>query len=366
MKQIIALVLSLCLLMPVAVMAASAETGYTLTLQGEGVDERMTGDTAYTLPTPALPTGKVFAGWQGRLGEKDVFLPAGAEVTLTADATLTALFVGIEMRKKPELRLNVKGLRFLTDINKAELTALQQAATVGFGTVIAPEDYLASGQHLSAALLADAEKLYLDVGSIGAYSETEETVTIAGSIGNVFEKNFCRVFLAAGYLSLTYTDGSTGRVYAPVKRAAGGTYLYTLALTAFQDRVQKQDEGHPHSADGGYSPYTATELSFLKRVLDTTVNLSLELYSSGSIKKIHINPQLDYYAAPYTAKYDANNEWIQLTVKEGSAYRFHTDYNSTIVDGGVRECGRGESKKITVDKDGLYLRIPYSYYSAFY
>ena len=45
MKKLIALILSLCFLLPAAVMTAGAEVGYTLALEGEGDPADLTVDS---------------------------------------------------------------------------------------------------------------------------------------------------------------------------------------------------------------------------------------------------------------------------------------------------------------------------------
>lgn len=366
MKKLIALILSLCMLLSVVGITAAADAGFTLTLEGEGAPAPLTGAVTYTLPTPVAPEGKVFAGWQGMHNEQNVFLPAGAEVTLTADATLTAVYVGMRMRSLPEIRYGIKGLRFLTDVSKADLNALQFLTTVGFGTLIAPQDHLKAGQFLTHATLNAAEKDFLDVETAGAYAETDETFTLAGSIGNVFEKNYCRLFLGAGYLSLTYSDGSTGYIYAPVKKATqvtlDGTY-YGRALAAFGDRAQAQSDTHANETEHGFSPYNNAQLAFLKRVLDTTANLTLQV--SGKKYTVSIGPALDCYTAPFTATFNSTLERYELTAI--GDYRFDTDFQSVILDGLVYVDGIEGDDNISILQEGKKLYITGTFiYSGFY
>lgn len=349
MKKIIALTLSLCLLLPCAALAISAEVGYTLSFAGEGTPDPMEGATAYTLPTPVAPLGKTFVGWQGQLDGADVFLPAGAEVTLTADATLTAVYVGIVMRKDPQIRYDIEGLRFLTKINKADLAVLQQYTEVGYGTLIAPKDYLSKTQSLTHAELAASGKTYLDVVTAGSYAEDEETVWVAGSIGHVKTKNFCRTLLAAGYLSLTYTDGSTGYVYAPVKQTDAPAYLYRLSADAFNGAA-------------------AEEQTFLKRVMNAVVDLTLTCDQSNHITAIAYGPQGASYRPAYTARYEKIAERIVVTVGSDSGLNYGTEYAAVILDGHLFDTAFDRnSKQVSISKDGSYLHITWrGEYSEFY
>ena len=350
MKKLIALILSLCMLLSVVGITAAADAGFTLTLEGEGAPAPLTGAVTYTLPTPVAPEGKVFAGWQGMHNEQNVFLPAGAEITLTADATLTAVYVGMRMRSLPEIRYGIEGLRFLTDVSKADLNALQFLTTVGFGTLIAPQDHLKAGQFLTHATLNAAEKDFLDVETAGAYAETDETFTLAGSIGHVKTQNFCRVFLGAGYLSLTYTDGSTGYVYAPVKQSDTQPYLYRLASTAFEAR-------------------SAQERVFLTQVFDAVVDLTLTCDANNHITAFACGPlQATSYEPAYGVKYEKNNERIVVTVKEGRSLDYNTDYAAIILDGLVYDVAFDRNfKDVSIASNGRSIYIAWlGEYSGFY
>ena len=349
MKKIIALILSFCLLLSCIGIAVAAEAGYTLSFAGEGAPEALTGAVTYLLPTPTAPEGKVFAGWQGQLGEAAVFLPAGAEVTLEADATLTAVYVGIAMRKNPQIRYDIEGLRFLTKIDKADLAALQQYATVGYGTLIAPKNHLSKTQSLTHTELVASGKTYLDVVTAGAYAEDEEIVWVAGSIGHVKTKNFCRTLLAAGYLSLTYTDGSTGYVYAPVKQTDAPAYLYQLSANAF-DKAE------------------AAEQTFLKRVMNAVVDLTLTCDESNHITNIAYGPAAASYRPAYTARYEKLSERIVVTVVQDSGLNYGAEYAAVILDGHIYDAAFDhDAKQVSISGDGSYLHVTWrGEYTEFY
>ena len=349
MKKIIALILSLCLLVPCAVLAVSAEVGYTLSFEGEGAPDSMSGATTYVLPSPTAPEGKVFAGWQGQLDGANVFLPADAEVTLTADATLTAVYVGIAMRKDPQIRYDIEGMRFLTKIDKTDLAALQQYTEVGYGTLITPKDHLSKTKSLTHAVLAASGKSYLDVVTAGAYAEDEETVWLAGSIGHVKTKNFCRTLLAAGYLSLTYSDGSTGYVYAPVKQTDAPAYLYQLSANAF-DKAE------------------AAEQTFLKRVMNAVVDLTLTCDKSNHITNIAYGPAAASYRPAYTARYEKLSERIVVTVVQDSGLNYGAEYAAVILDGHIYDAAFDhDAKQVSISGDGSYLHVNWrGEYTEFY
>lgn len=352
MKKIIALILSFCFLLPCAALYISAEdeVTYTLTLlEGNGERIILSDATLYTLPVSTAPEGKAFAGWQGKIGGKQVFLPAGAEVALDADATLSAVYVGMQMRNKPQIRYDIEGLRFLTMIDKADLAALQQYTEVGFGTLIVPRDSLKKNQALTHKTLSSANKLHLDVKTAGSYAEDEEIFWLAGSIGHVKTKNFCRSFLAAGYLSLTYTDGSTGYVYAPVKQTDTQPHFYKLSTES-------------------YNSATEIERPLLQRVMNAVVDLTLTCDKSNIITDIAYGPASAEYRPAYTARYEKNAERIVITVNEGSGLDYSTCYAGVILDGRVYDTAfEHDVKSVSISADGKCLHIAWmGEYSDFY
>jgi hypothetical protein len=317
--------------------------------EGEETVTELADAATYTLPVSTAPEGKAFAGWQGEIAGERVFLPAGAEVTLDADATLSAVYVGIQMHGKPQIRYDIEGLRFLTKIDKADLAALQQYSEIGFGTLIVPKDTLKKNQALTHKNLSAAGKLHLDVKTAGSYAEDDEIFWLAGSIGHVKTKNFCRSFLAAGYLSLTYTNGSTGYVYAPVKQSDTQPYFYRLAT-------------------GEYKNATEAERPLLKRVMNAVVDLSLTCDKSNNITAITYEPASAEYRPAYTARYEKNAERIVITVDSGSGLDYSTCYAGVILDGRVYDTAfEHDVKSVSISADGKCLHIAWmGEYSDFY
>ena len=90
MKKLSALILAVCLFAAAFCFAAAGETAYTLTLNVGGTFETHQNVTDYELPA-AEQAGKVFAGWRTERDGTKALYPAGATVTLTADATFEAL-----------------------------------------------------------------------------------------------------------------------------------------------------------------------------------------------------------------------------------------------------------------------------------
>ena len=356
MYRTLSFLLALLLLCSMVLPIAAADASFTLTLHSGGEPAVLSGASSYTLPTPNAPAGKVFAGWTAQ----GVFLPAGATFAAAGDTALTALFVEISTQTGANLRVTDGfGLRFLTHISRSDLNALAACTTVGYGTLIAPADYVsAAGGVLTPEALAAAGKTkYLDITAKSFFEETDAVSTVAGSIVQLLSKNYCRDFMGAGYLSVTYTNGTSGRIYAA---PANGSCLYTLACAAHCDRTAAADTTHTVATGNGYSPYSGESLAFFAKVMDSVVNVE---YLASQRAAVTLMPQNAYYQAPFTAAYDAAEEQLVFTVRQGSAYRFHTDFDSLILEKLVRVKGRGYSSLYRISADGMTLRVNYSDYT---
>lgn len=233
MKRIFIWMLAL-LLLATALPVAAGEAGVKVTLICGETRETHTVEGDFELPTPQ--TGeKIFLGWLWENGGTPAIYPAGSVITPAKDSELTAL--AVEMKTiAPELRVlsaGDLGLRFLTEINAADLARLEKICKVGYGTIIAPLHYTSNGRGGSFPLtpqgiLENKKTQYLDVRAGAFYRESETCKTIAGSVHAIKGKNSTTKFLGVGYLSFLYADGSEGRVYAPTDRGNFASFYQKL------------------------------------------------------------------------------------------------------------------------------------------
>ena len=360
MRRILYFALSLMLLLTLFTLAIAAEGGELTLRNGEECEAHAAGEP---LPAPTAAEGSVFVGWYAEATDtlQASFLPAGAIAPADGQTEYRALFVAMAVREGSELRLEEgkEGLRFLTDIALVDLEALREAATkVEFGTIIAPGSYVkkAKGVLTPEALAAAGKTKYLDVATPGAYKKTEDTFTIAGSVSRVLDKNANLEFYAAGYLSITYTDGTVARVYAP-HNATGTHRFYAQIVAAFGDRVKTEDDTHKTETEQGYSPYTEDQLSYMEAQIDKVVNV---IYVSQGSKKpliAQIQPNIDAYDAPFTATYNEDRGYFLLKVKDGEDYRFDRDCKVLIVYGG--EIPLDNKSFVTISNEGKQMVIAF-------
>lgn len=362
MYRLLAFLLSLLLLCPLSLTANAADKTFVLTLYGADNTRIYKSGSAYTLPEPdTVPDGKVFVGWRSE--DSSVLLPVGAAFSAKEDTALYAAFVGMTTREDPMLRLSDGyGIRFLTDIDKVDFSALTAAGRVKqMGTVIVPRAYAtAAGERLTpAALSAAGKSSYLKAVATAFYGETESALTLAGSVTQIRPENDCIDYAAAGYLLVSYTDGSTGYISAPVATDC----FYTMVSDAYCDRSTAADAVHSQKTDGGFSPYSAEALSYFNTVLDRVVNLNTSVGNGISVSSL---PDSSCYTSPFAVVYDALHERFVLTVRAGREYRFDRDMGTLILNGEVVMTGWEQIDICTLSADGTVLYIASGEYSPNY
>lgn len=372
MRKLAILVLSLVLCLsalPLTVFASEDSFVLKLHMGEQSLD--MPAASSHVLPQPTAPEGKVFAGWYAEATEDKamVFLPAGATVTKDIATELTALFVGMTTRVNAELRLTAgdEGVRFITDMNRDDLDVLSDYTTIlSMGTLIVPEIYLllTKGVLTHAAIERNPVRYnkYLDVVTTGAYAETRRTYSIAGSVSKIPSKKLYTDFAGVGYLKITYTNGSEGYVYS-LFSTEGETKLYPLAVNAFGDRADQQSETYAYRTSAGYSPYSTSELTFMKSVLDRVINLDF-VKEEGKWVPV-INPNIEAYDAPFTVTGTKNSEFTYffLMVKDGTDYRFNKDFFILLENGKLRYIYDGSSSdlcRIPPESQGKVMTVDFN------
>ncbi len=168
--------------------------------------------------THVLANGKThntFIGWiiNGELYQ------AGDEISVgNANVTATALELDFVMEEGAAIRIasteGSSGIRFTTKISTAGLTDLAAyGATVTYGTIIIPLDYLNS-ETSQEPNLEDSFKNKLVLAS--TYSEVDGNYTVyRGAMANVNDYNYSRLFAGRGYMTVTFANGETMTVYTP-------------------------------------------------------------------------------------------------------------------------------------------------------
>ena len=333
MYRLLAFVLSLLLLCPAFLLTGAAQTAPAVTLSVEGVTQTYT--VGEPLPIPTAPVGKSFVGW----GATGVFLPAGVPFIPTADVTLTAVFISLST--EGALRFGTyRGLRFSTRMGKADYEALTAYTTVEYGTVIAPHVYAqAAGNSLAPAALAAAGKTkQLDLLATEFYEQNDTVLTFAGSVFALKAENYMLDYVAAGYLKVQYTNGTSGQIFAPVSDPVTPYTAANAALVA-------------GSAAGEDQAYLANLISG---------RIQLDYWMSG--KALTLTAAGPHHTLPYTATYDVASESVLLTVKTGSTFRFDQHFCTLILDG-YPTPATWNALNLTVRENGTVLAVKYVEYT---
>lgn len=236
-------------------------------------------DTVVTAKAPMLGTSDALIGWSGTVGGKEVLIPVGGtlNVDVGASGTVTPKYLHMSSAGNTiRLVSGSEGIRFLTEVNLAEYNALAGIPGVKLerGTLIVPKFYLESlGNELTFASLSANNKKHLNVRAGAWYEEQTETALFAGSIANIYESHYMLEFVATGYITVTYTNGTTATFYSEKSPAAGIT-VYSLAKNALEDISATRTDHYQYEAENGYSPYTASQRSFLSKYMGDVLTIT--------------------------------------------------------------------------------------------
>ena len=163
-------------------------------------------DGQVTLPAADLSTGKVSLGWwvDGKLYQN------GATVAATTESTIASAVVGFTQTDGGSVRMkDPTGLRFQTNVNKADYASIQDLVTEQ-GGVLALTDVVGA-----SAVTVDNEKCIKVVDADNAFhaDSTETDGIYYSSIVGIPAENYVTNISARGYMTVSYADGSSATVY---------------------------------------------------------------------------------------------------------------------------------------------------------
>ena len=227
--------------------ADSASTRKTVTVQDKNMivaSSDVTADGNFTLPTADPHSKAQLVGWKDAEGK--LYKPGTAVSGITKNMTFEAVTVDFQTLAGAQVRFkDPTGLRFLSQVKKADYDALGAAATAT-GTLILPTDLLGTGDLTLEALKDKTEgKDYLNVTNDGwlnaETAETDGVYTFSGAIVGIKKGNYNRNFSAVGYLTVTYADGTTANFYGGYT-AENATSIRTVAQKALADAEANPDK----------------------------------------------------------------------------------------------------------------------------
>ena len=225
----------------------SASTRKTVTVQDKNMivaSSDVTADGSFTLPATDPHSKAQLVGWKDAEGK--LYKPGTAVSGITKNMTFEAVTVDFRTLAGAQVRFkDPPGLRFLSQVKKADYDALGAAATAT-GTLILPTDLLGTGDLTLEALKDKTEgKDYLNVTNDGwlnaETAETDGVYTFGGAIVGIKKGNYNRNFSAVGYLTVTYADGTTANFYGGYT-AENATSIRTVAQKALADAEANPDK----------------------------------------------------------------------------------------------------------------------------
>lgn len=225
----------------------SASTRKTVTVQDKNMivaSSDVTADGSFTLPTADPHSKAQLVGWKDAEGK--LYKPGTAVSGITKNMTFEAVTVDFKTLAGAQVRFkDPTGLRFLSQVKKADYDALGAAATAT-GTLILPTDLLGTGELTLEALKDKTEgKDYLNVTNDGwlnaETAEADGAYTFSGAIVGIKKGNYNRNFSAVGYLTVTYADGTTANFYGGYT-AENATSIKTVAEKALADAAANPDK----------------------------------------------------------------------------------------------------------------------------
>lgn len=251
----------------------NAGGGIVFSENGKPIRVKSTAEAGeITLNAPILQSEDALIGWSGTVGGKEILLPVGGKLTVAAgeSGTLTPKYLHMSSAGNTvRLVAGSEGIRFLTEVDLAEYNALANipGVTLTRGTLIVPEFYLESlGNELTLASIAAKNKKHLNVIAGAWYEEGTDSALFAGSIANIYDYHYTLEYVATGYITVTFTDGTTATFYAD-KSPAKGVTIRDLADNAYRDISAVKTDVYQYETEGGYSPYTAAQRSVLAKYL---------------------------------------------------------------------------------------------------
>lgn len=183
-------------------------TKYTVSIDGKS----QTCKAGTTIVLPANDQGYY------DVTKKLAYAP-GTVLTVDENMTLKSIKLNVTMTPGASIRLAAPtGLRFQTTVKSENGIAADEilnSTTVTTGTLITTLDlYKANGKTLTK----DSKYNILDIANNGWFNDGAKTETgkFCGSIIKIQSKNYGRAYIAVGYATIKYSDGSSKTVCADV------------------------------------------------------------------------------------------------------------------------------------------------------
>ncbi|HOA84841.1 MAG TPA: hypothetical protein PKN17_02300 [Bacillota bacterium] len=196
-----------------------------------------------TLPDgpPLEVADTYFAGWAVNFEAGGLFLPAGAEVTLTEDVTLEPIYIDLILLDGAALKINLAtSLRFTAVTSYDRYTSLAVAAGKGnitFGMIFCKTTDLGSLMFHPSVLEATTTP-YTRTYSEGWFHTAARGGEYYGYYGDtqpITSADYTTSFSAVAYVSIKYSNGASALICTPYDAARNSRSAKFVARAALAD-----------------------------------------------------------------------------------------------------------------------------------
>lgn len=218
----------------VEVLEAPGSTEYTVSIDGK--EKQCKEGEVISVPTEGQGYYDVT--------EKVAYAP-GTELTVNENMTLKSIKLNVTMTPGASIRLAAPtGLRFQTTVTSGNGIAADEilnSKTVTTGTLITTLDLYKANEN---TLTKDSKYTFLDIANDGWFNDGTKTETgkFCGSIIKIQSGNYGRAYIAVGYATIKYSDGSSKPVYANVTENNAKSIAYVAGKVKESAAYNKYDD----------------------------------------------------------------------------------------------------------------------------
>lgn len=218
----------------VEVLEAPETTKYTVSI--DGTEKQCKEGDLISVPTEGQGYYDVT--------EKVAYAP-GTVLPVNKNMTLKSIKLNVTMTPGASIRLAAPtGLRFQTTVTSGNGIAADEilnSKTVTTGTLITTLDLYKANEN---TLTKDSKYTFLDIANDGWFNDGTKTETgkFCGSIIKIQSGNYGRAYIAVGYATIKYSDGSSKPVYANVTENNAKSIAYVAGKVKESAAYNKYDD----------------------------------------------------------------------------------------------------------------------------
>lgn len=229
-------------------MTDEGDTVFASFTDSDGKSVTLYGDEIKTPESVLTPVkGKAFAGWLSK--DKKLLVAPGTTIKLDKNVEFDALYINFEQLYGAAVSYGDKTtLKFTAYVENDQLNSLKKlVGSVDLGMEIGKSGESTSSKKSTKTALGSSGKLYF-------YGVTDE----------INKEDFNKDFIAQAYIDITYSDGTTRRVYAQNDADANVRSVARIAKAALSDISDSEDSVYKYkTSEGKFSPYSEDERKHL-------------------------------------------------------------------------------------------------------